>query len=160
MPNPNWETDEDGNPINPPAQEPRGQRGIMANLHYLMGTDREAAAAIQPALNHRMQAIRLVDGDPGEVQIDFRRHRLTLWDRGQSCCESRYIRTDDDLAYFAGAMLRNIEISAAEEIADSVVHDIQFLRIITDRGTITFVNHNEHNGCYGGFVIDARLEEI
>jgi hypothetical protein len=31
------------------------------------------------------------------------------------------------------------------------VHEVQFLRVSTDAGTIVCETHNEHNGYYGGF---------
>ena len=83
---------------------------------------------------------------------------LRLSDQGQSCCESRYMRTDDTLADFIGATIQNFEIANGPEQPESEygeVHDIQFLRVLTSKGVLTCSNHNEHNGYYGGFSIEA-----
>ena len=36
------------------------------------------------------------------------------------------------------------------------VHEIQFLDVKTDKGIFQMANNNEHNGYYGGFLIEAR----
>ena len=78
---------------------------------------------------------------------------LTITDNGQSCCEHRYMRTDDDCAYHKGASLIAIESGKAAEEAgdDGYAHEICFVDIKTSRGVITVASHNEHNGYYGGF---------
>jgi hypothetical protein len=85
---------------------------------------------------------------------------MQLFDAGQSCCEHRYMRTDDDLKSFIGAELVDAEISNAPDQVDEYgeTHEIQFLRVKTSKGLITISNHNEHNGYYGGFAIRAAVE--
>jgi hypothetical protein len=83
---------------------------------------------------------------------------VAIEDDGQSCCESRYLRTDDDLTHFVGAELRDAEIrDAAEGESEWGTHEIQFLIVETSAGHFTVAAHNEHNGYYGGFSIRARL---
>lgn len=83
---------------------------------------------------------------------------VRLCDTGQDCCEHRYMTTDDTLADFEGAELRGAEVASGGSRDDgSECHDIEFLRINTDRGDLVIANHNEHNGYYGGFSIRARL---
>ena len=36
-------------------------------------------------------------------------------------------------------------------------HEVAFLGIYTTKGVIVCQTHNEHNGYYGGFSLDARL---
>jgi len=89
--------------------------------------------------------------------------RLDLWDAGQTCCESRYIRTDDHLSDWVGAKFLDVEIvDSVSPMQDDYdwwdVHEIQFLRILTDKGVIVFSSHNEHNGYYGGFSIQAVVK--
>jgi hypothetical protein len=36
------------------------------------------------------------------------------------------------------------------------VHETQFLIVDTTKGSFTIVNHNEHNGYYGGFGLVAQ----
>lgn len=83
--------------------------------------------------------------------------RMGLEDQGQSCCEHRYMRTDDKLADFIGAKLLGGEIKPGPDVGGSgEEHNIEFLDITTDRGVFQMVNHNEHNGYYGGFAVRAK----
>lgn len=86
--------------------------------------------------------------------------RMKFEDVGQSCCEQRYMRTDDDLASFVGAKFVGAQLKEAPEVEDEYgeTHEVQFLEIETDRGSFTMANHNEHNGYYGGFEIRAVAE--
>jgi hypothetical protein len=98
--------------------------------------------------------LRLTFEDGAEIRI---------WDGGQSCCESRYMRTDDDLSSFAGAKLVGAELSDVESHEDQenyCTHEMQFLRLSTDRGTIVVSTHNEHNGYYGGFWLQAEAVSV
>lgn len=85
---------------------------------------------------------------------------MTLYDTGQQCCESRYMTTDDDLTSFSGNVLLGIEIKScgSKEFYDEIMHDIQFLEVITNKGCITFAAHNDHNGYYSGFEIGLQFE--
>jgi hypothetical protein len=88
---------------------------------------------------------------------------IKLIDSGQQCCELRYMSTDDDLKYFIGSTLMNVEIregngSPTPIGEEGYVPDTEFLTVTTDRGSFTVVNHNEHNGYYSGF--DIKAEEI
>lgn len=83
---------------------------------------------------------------------------LELWDNGQSCCEDRYMRTDDNLVDYIGSQLLDIELRDAPEQEDGndEIHEVQFLAVKTSKGEFVISNHNEHNGYYGGFEITAR----
>jgi len=84
--------------------------------------------------------------------------RMMVFDDGQQCCETRYMRTDDNLNDFANSKLISVDISASVSHNEeySIVHEIQFMRIHTSKGIITFSNHNENNsGYYCGFEIAA-----
>ena len=87
---------------------------------------------------------------------------LYITDEGQSCCENRYITTDDKLEDYVGGNLLNIEIKPVPipTLADDSdeCHDIEFVEISTTKGSFVLVTHNEHNGYYGGFSIQARYE--
>lgn len=81
---------------------------------------------------------------------------LTLRDDGQSCCESRYMTTDDDPASLVGHTLLRIEGKPGTTSSDTehdTEHETVFVEIATDGGFITIVNHNKHNGYYGGFAL-------
>jgi hypothetical protein len=79
--------------------------------------------------------------------------RIAIFDDGQSCCESRYVTTDDDIASLVGRKLVRIEAKDGPETEDEYggAHESCFVEIGTDDGFITLTNHNEHNGYYGGF---------
>lgn len=82
-------------------------------------------------------------------------YKMRLQDCGQSCCEVRYMATDDNLLEFVGSKLLDIEVRDGPEEGSEEVHEIQFLLITTSFGVFTMVNHNEHNGYYGEFSIQA-----
>lgn len=85
---------------------------------------------------------------------------IYLFDDGQSCCENRYMTTDDDVANLSGQVFHGIEIREAPDVndgsGDEEPHEVQFLAVKTDKGEVVFETHNEHNGYYGGFSICCR----
>lgn len=84
--------------------------------------------------------------------------RLELRDVKQRCCERRYWRSDDDATDFVGAVVRDIELGDAySEDVNSDRRDVQFIRVITSRGTFVVCAHNDHNGYYSGFDIVAEF---
>jgi len=84
---------------------------------------------------------------------------LRLWDDGQSCCEHRYMVTDDDLSLFHDCVFTDIELKEAPSVPDEYgEHEVQFLDIKTSIGSFQMATHNEHNGYYGGFWIVAKEE--
>jgi hypothetical protein len=93
------------------------------------------------------------------LRIDFTDNTaIVLGDEGSSCCETRYMTTDDDLSYYVGATLLKVEIASAPSTPPNEYggeHEIQFLRIITSKGVIVCETHNEHNGYYGGFNLEV-----
>ena len=119
---------------------------------------------ITPTIGKTIVSLRL---DDDTLYIAFADgSKLTLFDDGQSCCETRYMRTDDNLAEYIGGRLLGAEVKDVpkligfwkdeDEYGD---HDIQFLEITTSKGSFVMSNHNEHNGYYGGFCIEAKYEQ-
>ena len=85
---------------------------------------------------------------------------IRIYDGGQSCCEYRYMTTDDDLDAYVGADFIDIEVRNGPDIdAGYDVHEVQFLLVNTSLGTFTMETHNEHNGYYGGFYAQVRRLE-
>jgi hypothetical protein len=87
---------------------------------------------------------------------------LHIEDRGQDCCERRYMTTDDadTFDYYVGAQFYKVETRPAMDVDESTyddVHELQFLHVITSKGTFVCESHNEHNGYYGGFSLQAEL---
>lgn len=80
-------------------------------------------------------------------------------DQGQSCCERRYMRTDDNIKDIEGKTLVAIDIKEGPSFLtseDRDEHEIQFLEIQTNDIAVTFASHVVHNGDYGGFSIEIR----
>ncbi len=129
--------------------------GIGAMLHMLGGGSPQDPAKyygkmITAATEDRDELLLAFDDGTG----------IRVFDNGQSCCESRYMRTDDNLDVLVGKVLVGIEVNqarTAEDIPDqdqySDVHDVVFLDVKTreDGVAVTFSFHVEHNGYYGGF---------
>ena len=88
---------------------------------------------------------------------------LKISDEGQSCCEHRYITTDDKLEDYVGGNLLNIEVKPVPipllDDGEGESHDIEFVEVSTSKGAFVLVTHNEHNGYYGGFFVCAKYEE-
>jgi hypothetical protein len=125
--------------------------GIGAMLHALGG-----GSAKDPAAYYGRR-ITKAEKTGDELRLTFEDGvTIRIFDDGQSCCESRYMRTDDDLSTLVGHRLVAIETNAAksDEFSDPdpyATHDAVFLDVKTDGGLISFSFHNEHNGYYGGF---------
>lgn len=122
------------------------QVGIGVNLHYLGGGSKHSASEY---VGRKITAAEIKDEhllisfDDG-VTID-------IFDNGQSCCESRYMMTDDDVSSLVGHKLMRIEDKAGPNEESEEEHETCFIEVGTDAGFITLVNHVEHNGYYGGF---------
>lgn len=79
---------------------------------------------------------------------------IEIFDGNQSCCEHRYMTTDDDVRDLIGHKLVRIEAKAGPGVGDCKgQHETCFVEVATDVGFITIVNHNEHNGDYSGFCL-------
>lgn len=100
--------------------------------------------------------------DDKTVRLDFDTgKRLEISDKGQTCCESRYLTTDDDLEYHVGAVFLGAEVADGScTDYEYETHEIQFLNLKTSRGVVTIETHNEHNGYYGGFFICPQVVDI
>lgn len=125
--------------------------GVMLGL---LGGNKETVEAIQAALGKKIMKVSLEENELIFLFEDST--RLRVWDDGQSCCEDRYMRTDDDLTEYSGAALLDFELKTAPSIPDDYGdHEVQFLDVKTDKGVFQVANHNKHNGYYGGFYIRA-----
>lgn len=100
--------------------------------------------------------------DDGALIIEFEDvGKLVIADRGRSCCEARYMTCDDDLNSFVGARIAHIDLEAGsdEQNGDYGYHEEAFLKVRTTNGDFTVVNHNVHNGYYGGFNVSLSWED-
>lgn len=130
--------------------------GVMINM--LCNQDR-GAELLKEAVESKKKitALRLEDE---ALHVEFKDGtKFRIWDDGQSCCESRYMTTDDDLSHYVGSTIRDVEIADAPAREDEYeCHEVQFLRIKTTKGTLVMETHNQHNGYYGGFYIRIDAE--
>jgi len=94
-----------------------------------------------------------LDSDDNKLCIEFEcGEKIAIWDDGQSCCEVRYVTTDDNPASLVGHRWRRVQSKEGPTTSDANgEHETIFVEVATDGGFITLVNHNEHNGYYGGF---------
>jgi len=129
--------------------------GVMLGI---LGGNEGTVNSIKSSLNKVIEKVELDDEQLFISFIDG--SELVIWDGGQSCCESRYMTTDDNLSDFNGATLLDFELKSVEYGDDDGwgEHDVQFLDVKTSEGVFTMVNHNEHNGYYGGFYVKAKLK--
>jgi hypothetical protein len=125
--------------------------GLGVMLGMLSGNE-ESAETFREAIGKTITDLEL---ESEELVFTFSDgSRMKLFDDGQSCCEERYMHTDDDLAYYIGSKLLSAETrNAPDENAEWDVHEVQFLLVTTDKGVFTMASHNIHNGYYGGFLI-------
>lgn len=126
--------------------------GVMIRT---LGGNAETVNAVKSAINKTIEKVWLEDD---KLMFNFTDGtHLKMYDDGQSCCENRYMSTDDDLTEYAGAKLLDFELKDAPNVSDEYGdHEVQFLDVVTDKGTFQMASHNEHNGYYGGFWIVAR----
>ncbi len=133
------------------------QMGIGAMLSHLGGNS-ESVRAFTLSFGKVLTALAL--GTDDNLRLTFADGSvLRIYDDGQSCCESRYMRTDDDLAYHVGATFLNAETRNAPDIETEYdVHEVQFLELTTSKGVISMASHNEHNGYYGGISVRGAFD--
>lgn len=119
---------------------------------------KNSAKALQSSIGKKITAIDLNEERLLFTFIDGTKMQLS--DEGQSCCEYRYLHSDDDIQAFIGSELINAEVLEGPYTEDKdgfEVHEIAFLAVRTNYGTFTIETHNEHNGYYGGFLINAAI---
>ena len=120
-----------------------------------LGGNEETVNAVQTSIGKIIEKVSLEDN---KLVFNFTDGTgLKMFDDGQSCCEDRYMSTDDDLNGFKGATLLDFELKNVSNVENEYeVHEIQFLDVKTSNGVFQMANHNEHNGYYGGFWIAAH----
>ena len=132
--------------------------GIGVMLHQLTDNE-ERVNAYKQSLGKAITKLWL--GEDNALHLRFTDGTgVRFSDYGQSCCEERYMRTDDDLTHFIGATFTGAELKPVSGLGEEWggVHEIQFLEIHTDRGSFTMANHNVHNGYYCGFAVEVHPE--
>lgn len=129
--------------------------GVMIGM---LGGNAESVEAHNNAVGKAIRSAVIDKDDRLQLEMSDG-STLVIFDDGQSCCEHRYMRTDDDLSKLTGATFLGAELRAAPNETDEWgEHETQFLIVNTSLGSVTFANHNEHNGYYGGFWVVCRTE--
>jgi hypothetical protein len=125
--------------------------GIGVMLHELRGGSPKTAS------NYYGRKITnaIFNSDQDQIELKFEDGiSIRIWDDGQSCCESRYMKCDDNIKDLVGQKLVSIlEKDAPNEKTENGdgVHEVCFLEIQGDKSSVSISTHNEHNGYYGGF---------
>lgn len=126
-------------------------------LHYLSGGSENSPSKYygKKIKNAAMEDKHFIINFEDNVCID-------IYDNGQSCCERRYMHTDDDIKWLIGKTLVGISEKEVKKTTGEYgdPHEIVFLEIMTNDGAVTFSNHNEHNGYYGGFELTIVERQI
>ena len=104
------------------------QQGIGALL-CLLKSNAESIAVFTAALGKEIAALSLSDK---ALHFSFADgSRVTLYDDAQSCCESRFMSTDDALSDFIGGKLLDAEVREGPSEVDGEYgekHEIALLR--------------------------------
>jgi hypothetical protein len=134
----------------------KGENLGMGVMISALSEDGSSARAVQECLQRPLSEVTLRDN---ALFLTFDDGVLRVFDDGQSCCEARYMVTDDDLDSFAGATLLDLSVEDGPGVEDEwgEAHEMQFLHVKTSKGSFTMSNHNEHNGYYGGFYLKAEF---
>lgn len=121
--------------------------GLGVMIHHIFGgTEHEPSEYY----GRKITAAELIDNRL-RLTLDGGK-QIEIWDDGQSCCEHRYITTDDDLSSLVGGVLNRIECRDGATVRGEYdEHEIAFVEVGTDKAFITLTTHNQHNGYYGGF---------
>lgn len=88
----------------------------------------------------------------------------------QNCCEDwGYMTSDDDLTGYVGARLKRIHLTDTA-LNKQVVEDtapygfdeggIQFVDLVTNRGTLQLAVYNGHNGYYGHSILIVKGDDV
>ena len=135
--------------------------GMTVMIHKLFGDNEDTVQTLRRNIGKAIASLELdpTIGAGGALVFRFTDGTgMRLRDDGQSCCEHRYMHSDDKLADFVGARFLGAGVKDAPSTEGEYgeVHDVQFLVIQTTIGEFAIETHNEHNGYYGGFLIVAE----
>jgi len=136
------------------------QLGIGA-MFGMLGGNESTVKAFRAAINKEISELKIDPdsnfGDGGLIINFTDKSGIVIYDGGRSCCESRWMHTDDKLTAFEGAILLDAEVREGTEVeSDYEYKESQFLIVKTSYGEFTVVNYNEHNGYYGGFCLSVK----
>lgn len=126
--------------------------GVMINM---LGGNKDSVEAYKSGEGKVIKSLK-IESDNLEMRFEDGTG-IAFSDEGQSCCEHRHMSCDDDLNYHVGATFMKAELESGPDVEnDGDCHEQEFLKITTSNGMFTVVNHNEHNGYYGGFSVRVK----
>ena len=158
--------DEESKKLTAEVLKSRNSHGITKCLEISHGyVEKGEKSKMKPAIFGRKYSDKKItdaffDKEANEIRIDFEDGiKIKITDDGQSCCEERYLRTDDDLYRLIGQKFNSVILkTSASSGEDYGCHDVKFMEIYAGHESVNFSAHNEHNGYYGG--IDICVTEI
>ena len=126
--------------------------GLGAMIAELGGNE-ESVQAFTAAIGKEIAQIKMNENELILKFVDS--SVITFSDEAQSCCEHRYMNTDDKLEDYVGARLLGAQTKSGPPTEGEYENliDCEFLEIITSEGSFVIKNYNDHNGYYGGFAI-------
>jgi hypothetical protein len=140
------------------------QLGLGAMI-TLLGGNEDSVNAYTSSLGKKIVALKLDDdansGDGALIMTFADDTQLKVYDEARSCCESRYLSTDDDLTHYVNSKLKSIETLSADTIDNEDNYDVTemtFIHVKTTKGTFVVNSYNNHNGYYGGICIRCSSE--
>ena len=136
------------------------QPGLGVMVKAISVGDEDTRQAILSSFNKTITNAVIIEDN---LYINFDDNiALRVWDGGQSCCEHRYMTCDDNLEEYSGTKLINVQAKPATYTVDEEwgnSYETMFLEFETTNGVFTIVNHNSHNGYYGGFWVEAEVTD-
>lgn len=131
--------------------------GVMIRM---LGGNEENVAAWKASEGKEIASLKIDpaanDGDGALIFGFTDGTRMAIQDLGRSCCEGRWMHTDDDLSEHVGSKLLDAEIREGPTVMEhGEPKECSFLWITTSAGRFVVNTYNEHNGYYGGFWIQA-----
>jgi predicted phage gp36 major capsid-like protein len=117
---------------------------------------KDAAEIIERCIGKKIIEVKFSDDTIFLTFADMK--TLWIWDGGQSCCERRFMRTDDNIQELVGLDFEGLELSTVARCSFESLdeREIQFLKVKAGWVEVVFSSHNEHNGYYGGFSICVK----
>lgn len=127
--------------------------GLGAMIHHLGGGSPESASKYY---GKKITGAQFINDS---LILFFADCIIEISDDGQSCCEERYLRTDDDPQDLVGKTLTSIKLKETKSDSDWGVHEITFMEVQAEDACVTFSSHNEHNGYYGGICLSITEKQ-
>ena len=103
-----------------------------------------------------------------KVETEENTFQVLIGSRQQCCEDYGYFGSDDDLTYFVGTNLLEVNLTDTAlnkkslEIGNELSRfaGIQFVDFVTSKGTFQLAVYNDHNGYYGHSIYVTKNEKI